>query len=328
MKTALALLIFASLLSRVPAQNQNQRQGGNKGNQGGNQGGSQGGAQGDPQKSLTLDPRVIAKGFARTGQETPTAGQVASLTSTNNYINHCLTVNLPITDGKQLEGGSCNPAPIGSIPSIDKMPTAKFVSPLNGADVGAPNVPFDVVLNIKNLATGQFVNAQANYFAAPQQLNGAGVILGHSHITIDKLTSLDQTTPTDPKKFAYFKGLNAAAQGGKLTANIDKGLPAGAYRLCTINSSSNHQPVIAPVAQHGSLDDCIYFTVGGGNAGANTGGANTGAGKGANGGANNGVNKGGNQGANGGANNGGNKGRGQNRPRRLTAREIGGLSTA
>lgn len=51
------------------------------------------------------------------------------------------------------------------------------------------------------------------------------------------------------------QGLNAAAQGGKLTANIDKGLPAGAYRLCTINSSSNHQPVIAPVAQHGSLDD-------------------------------------------------------------------------
>ncbi|KAF6764170.1 hypothetical protein DFP72DRAFT_870991 [Ephemerocybe angulata] len=313
--------------------------------------------------SSALDPQIIAKGFARTGQETPTAGQVASLTSTNNYINHCLTVNLPITDGKQLEGGSCNPTPIGSIPSIDKMPTAKFVSPLNGADVGAPNVPFDVVLNIKNLATGQFVNAQANYFAAPQQLNGAGVILGHSHITIDKLTSLDQTTPTDPKKFAYFKGLNAAAQGGKLTANIDKGLPAGAYRLCTINSSSNHQPVIAPVAQHGSLDDCIYvshilvsltilahrlqFTVGGaagganngaaggasngtaggGGAGTNNGGANTGAGKGANGGANNGANNGGNQGANGGANNGG-KGRGQSRPRRPTAREIGSLSTA
>ena len=39
------------------------------------------------------------------------------------------------------------------------------------------------------------------------------------------------------------------------------GIPAGAYRLCSINSSSNHQPVIVPVAQHGSLDDCVYVRI-------------------------------------------------------------------
>ncbi|GAW09213.1 hypothetical protein LENED_011350 [Lentinula edodes] len=26
---------------------------------------------------------------------------------------------------------------------------------------------------------------------------------------------------------------------------------------------SNHQPVIVPIAQHGSLDDCVYFTASG-----------------------------------------------------------------
>lgn len=56
------------------------------------------------------------------------------------------------------------------------------------------------------------------------------------------------------------QGLNAAAQGGTLTADVPGGVPAGAYRLCSINTSANHQPVIVPVAQHGSLDDCVYVS--------------------------------------------------------------------
>jgi len=51
-------------------------------------------------------------------------------------------------------------------------------------------------------------------------------------------------------------------QGG-LTAAVAGGLPAGSYRLCTMTSSSNHQPVLMPVAQRGAQDDCIRFTVGG-----------------------------------------------------------------
>jgi hypothetical protein len=52
--------------------------------------------------------------------------------------------------------------------------------------------------------------------------------------------------------------VNDAAVGGVLTVTVTGGVPAGAYRICTINSSSNHQPVIVPIAQHGSLDDCTY----------------------------------------------------------------------
>jgi hypothetical protein len=246
----------------IPRQdNVRQRQGGNTGN-GGN-----------PQTSLTLDPKVIAPAFANDGQDVPVAGQVSSLTSTNNFINFCLTVpNLPITNGQQIQSGSCNPAPIGVIPSTEKMPSSKFTNPKNG-DTIPSGTDFTISMAIKNLQTGNFVNAQKNYFAAPQQLNGGGTIVGHSHVVVEKLSALDQTTPTNPKEFIFFKGLNAAAQGGTLTANVPGGVPAGAYRLCSINTSSNHQPAIVPVAQHGSLDDCVYFTATAGGAPAKPPGA-------------------------------------------------------
>lgn len=236
----------------------------------------------DPQSSLTLDPKVIATGFANNGQDVPEAGQVASLTSTNNFINFCLTVpNLPITNGKQITTGSCNPAPMGSIPSTDNMPSAKFQNPKNGDTLKA-NTAFTVEMAINNMQTGFFVNAQENYFSAPQQLNAQGQIQGHSHIVIETLDSLTQTTPTNPKNFAYFKGLNAAAQNGVLTADVTSGLPAGSYKLSSINTAANHQPVLVPIAQHGSLDDAIYFTItddgqAAGGAAANNGTAATGA---------------------------------------------------
>lgn len=152
-----------------------------------------------------MDPKVIAEGFANDGQDVPVDGQVASLTSTNNFINFCLTVpNLPITNGKQIQTGSCNPAPIGAIPSTSNMPSAKFQNPKNGDTIPADK-KFTIEMNIKNLETGNFVNAQQNYFAAPQQLNNNGEIIGHSHVVVELLDSLDQTEPTDPRKFAFFK---------------------------------------------------------------------------------------------------------------------------
>jgi len=215
----------------------------------------------DPQKLRILDPRVIAPGFANDGQDVPAAGQVPSLTSTNNFINFCLTVNAPITNGKQITTGSCNPAPIGVIPASTNMPSSKFVSPTNLQNL-APNTAFTVSMAIKNLETGNFVNAQQNYFAAPQQLNAQGLIKGHSHVVIEKISDIRQTSPTDPTVFAFFKGLNAAATGGVLTAAVTTGLPEGTYRLSSINTSSNHAPAIVPVAQRGALDDVVYFTVG------------------------------------------------------------------
>ncbi|KAJ7265662.1 hypothetical protein C8J57DRAFT_1069137, partial [Mycena rebaudengoi] len=208
-----------------------------------------------------LDPSVICKAFADDGQNPPTDGQTASLTSTNNYINFCaLTLpQIELTNGLQNLEGSCNPAPIGLIPSVDKMPSAKFSFPKNLGTVPA-NQDFTVTINIRNLQAGTFTNAVKTYFAAPQTLNAQGVIIGHSHITIEKLSAIDATEPLDPKKPFFFKGINTAAVNGVLSVLVTKGVEPGPHRMCTINSSANHQPVIVPVAQHGSLDDCIYVS--------------------------------------------------------------------
>jgi hypothetical protein len=139
------------------------------------------------------------------------------------------------------------------------MPSAKFVFPKNMATIKA-NKNFTVKMAIRQLETGNFVNADANYFSAPQQLSGNGQVKGHSHVVIEKLSALDQTDPTDPNQFAFFKGLNDKQQGGILTADVDKGLPEGVYKISSINTAANHQPVLVPVAQHGSLDDVVYVS--------------------------------------------------------------------
>ncbi|TFL03199.1 hypothetical protein BDV98DRAFT_419062 [Pterulicium gracile] len=244
--------------------------GNNGGNAGGNAGGNNGGNGGngaigdggiaDPQTSLTLDPRVVSTNFANDGQDQPTAGQVPSLTSTNNFINFCLDSGLPLTNGQQNRAGSCNTAPIGMIPSVQNMPASKFLSPRNFASVQSGQ-PFTIQMKIDRMQTGSFVNAQQNYFAAPQQLNNQGQIIGHTHVVIELLNSFQDTNVPDPNVFAFFKGVNTAAQGGVVTADVPApGLAAGIYRMCSINAAANHQPAIVPIAQHGSIDDCIYFS--------------------------------------------------------------------
>ncbi|CAE6443170.1 unnamed protein product [Rhizoctonia solani] len=263
----------------------------------------------DAQKSLTLEASQIAKGLANDGQQGGgDPGQVPSLTSTNNFINFCLTQNVPLTNGQQVRGGSCNGVPMGRIIGSNKMPSAKFVSPKNGDTIQA-NTAFTIRMAISNMVTGNFVNPTSNYYSAPQQVDGSGTVIGHSHVTVELLSSLDQTTVTDPQKFAFFKGLNNAAQGGVLTADVTAGLPAGPYRMCSINSAANHQPVLVAVAQRGSVDDCVYIQVGNAN-GGNGGNGNAGGGQGggnSNNGGNN-QNNGGNNQNNGGnnQNNGGN----------------------
>ncbi|EJD54416.1 hypothetical protein AURDEDRAFT_110069 [Auricularia subglabra TFB-10046 SS5] len=215
----------------------------------------------DLQDSLTLSPDQVQPGLAQDGQAVPVAGQVASLTSKNNFINHCATLpNLPLTNGQQIITGSCNPTIMGQIIAKDKMPSAKIISPVNLAQIAA-GTPFQFKVKVRNMKTGNFVNANQNYFAAPQQADGNGILLAHSHITVNKISSFQDSEPADPTIFAFFKGLNDPAVNGVLTADVTGGLDAGFYRACTINSSSNHQPALVAVAQHASLDDCTYFEV-------------------------------------------------------------------
>ncbi|KAI0752146.1 hypothetical protein C8Q74DRAFT_1442269 [Fomes fomentarius] len=294
-------------------------------------------AGGNAQTSLTIDPSNIFDKFASDGGADAAAGQEPSITSTNNFINFCVQFpGVAKTNGQQVIEGSCNQTPMGLIAAQAKMPSAKFQSPANGATVAA-NQDITIQVAINNLETGHFTNPTTTFHMAPQQLNAQGLIKGHSHVVIEQLTSLDQKTPTDPTKFVFFKGLNDKAQNGILTTTVPGGLPAGTYRIATINSSSNHQPALVAVAQRGALDDMAYFTVsangqaaggnnngqngnnnaaaGNNNAAAGQNGANAGQNAGANAGQNAGQNAGANAGQNAGANRG--AGRGGRRQRRF-----------
>jgi len=54
---------------------------------------------------------------------------------------------------------------------------------------------------IRNMNTGNFVNPQTNYFAAPAQIDGNGILIAHSHVVIEKIPSLDSIVVQDPTTF-------------------------------------------------------------------------------------------------------------------------------
>ena len=155
------------------------------------------------------------------------------------------------------------------------MISAIITSPKPAENIAA-STTFTISVQMKGLTAGSFTNAAATYYSAPQDLAGNGQIIGHTHVTVQDLgNSLQPSTAPDPVQFAFFKGINDAGNGnGLLSATVTGGLPAGNYRVCSMTSSSNHQPVLMPVAQRGAQDDCQKFTVGAasGNGNSNSGG--------------------------------------------------------
>ncbi|KAL7271827.1 Pathogenicity cluster 5 protein d [Rhizina undulata] len=213
---------------------------------------------------LALNPANVQSGSDSNGlAATSASGQAASATDPANFINFCTGKTL--TNGDQVQGGSCNGIVMGDIPSTANMVSTIIVSPQPGQDIPA-NTDFNVEVQVANLQAGSFTNPDDTYYAAPQALASNGQIIGHTHVTIQDMggsMTPSQALPADV--FAFFKGINNAGNGnGLLTAAVTGGLPAGVYRVCTMASSSNHQPVLMPVAQRGAQDDCTKFTVGGG----------------------------------------------------------------
>jgi hypothetical protein len=173
---------------------------------------------------------------------------------------------------------------MGKIPSTSNMVSSIIISPAPAENIAA-NKDFTISVQTSGLSAGSFTNAAATYYAAPQNLASNGQIIGHTHVTVQDIgSSLTPTAALDANAFVFFKGINDAGNGkGLLSATVTGGLPAGKYRVCTMSSSSNHQPVLMPIAQRGAQDDCQKFTVGGNaangsgsngsNASSNAGGA-------------------------------------------------------
>lgn len=150
---------------------------------------------------------------------------------------------------------------MGQIPAKTAMVSSTIINPQTGKTI-ASDTTFNITVQMSNIVAGDFTNADSTYFAAPQTLVG-GKVTGHTHVTVQDMgNSLNPTTALDATQFAFFKGINDAGNGqGLLNAVVTGGLPAGNYRVCTMASAANHQPVIMPVAQRGTADDCTKFVV-------------------------------------------------------------------
>src|SRR3569833_1889051 len=168
---------------------------------------------------------------------------------------------------------------MGEMPAKAKMVSSIILFPQNGQSIPAGQ-DFNITVQMSNIQAGTFTNPVSTYYSAPQRLNDQGIIIGHTHVTVQDLgKSLNPQVPPDPTQFAFFKGINDAGNGkGLLQATVAGGLPAGNFRVCTMAAATNHQPVIMPVAQRGSQDDCTKFTVSG-NGGAVNVAANNGSSK-------------------------------------------------
>ncbi|KAI9739735.1 MAG: hypothetical protein M1834_006454 [Cirrosporium novae-zelandiae] len=212
---------------------------------------------------LVLDSDAVQTGSQSDGTQASGAedGQAASQTDAANFINFCAGKTL--TNGLQVEGGSCNGIVMGDIPSTGSMVSTIITSPENNEDVDADS-DFTVEMQVSNLAAGSFTNPDVTYYAAPQELDDSGSVIGHTHVTIQDMgDSLNPSSALDATQFAFFKGIDDAGDGnGGLSVDVTGGLPTGNYRVCTMSSSSNHQPVLMPIAQRGAQDDCVRFTVG------------------------------------------------------------------
>jgi len=131
---------------------------------------------------------------------------------------------------------------MGMIPSIDNMPSSKFLFPPNFVTLGKGRT-FTVQVVISHLEAGWFTNPQETYMSAPVELNANGDVIGHSHIVVEALSGFGQTTPTDPRNFTFFKALNdPAAANGVVSTEVTGGLPAGYYRISVFHTGANHQP--------------------------------------------------------------------------------------
>ncbi|KAG9241817.1 hypothetical protein BJ878DRAFT_569838 [Calycina marina] len=220
-------------------------------------------------ESTCLSSSVVQDASTLTGQETPADGQVDSATDSANFINFC--DGQTITNGLQVEAGSCNGIVMGNIPSTSNMISSIIVSPEPAEDIDE-DTDFTISVQTSGLDAGSFTNAASTYYSAPQDLSSSGEIIGHTHVTVQDMgSSLVPTTPLDPTTFVFFKGINDDGDGnGLLSATVTGGLPAGNYRVCTMTAAANHQPVLMPIAQRGAQDDCQKFTVGAGSSSSST----------------------------------------------------------
>ncbi|EQL03365.1 ribosomal protein s17 [Ophiocordyceps sinensis CO18] len=215
---------------------------------------------------VSADPRCLEKSIIQAASQqdgnSPAGAFAISDTDANNFINFCARPNTNLTKGQQAPEGSCNPIPMGMIPTAERMVSAIITSPQNGQRIPAGQ-NITIAARVTNLDTGKFTNPKTTYYTAPQKLNDQGIIIGHLHFTCQDIgPDLNPQQAPNANKMVVFKDvLTQADATGLASAEIgDNELPPGNYRCCTIVSAANHQPVLMPLGLRGGQDDCVRFS--------------------------------------------------------------------
>jgi hypothetical protein len=159
----------------------------------------------------------------------------------------CETTNLPPLVGQSPQGGCIQQVIQGAVPNVASMVSTLISSPSNG-DVILPNTQFTIRVESQNLE----IAGLNGFLNQPQVLNANGIIRGSRFVTIQNIGNAQNPTPAA-----------SVVQFMEMTGNEIKasGLSEGDYRICTLTSSISGQPVVMPVAQRGSQDDCIRLSV-------------------------------------------------------------------
>ncbi|KAI9139768.1 hypothetical protein BKA69DRAFT_1084179 [Paraphysoderma sedebokerense] len=146
------------------------------------------------------------------------------------------------------------------------MTSTVIMSPANAAVLPLGKA-VTVQVKTNNLDLGFFDDPNSQYYLSPQTVNNQGIIEGHQHVSVQRLGNPGGQVVNPPdartEALAFFKGLNDDSANGILSVEIpaDRLGAPGIYRICTITGTRGHQPVLMPVAQRGSQDDCIRVTV-------------------------------------------------------------------
>ena len=82
-------------------------------------------------------------------------------------------------------------------------------------------------VQLKNVITGFFGNANTMYYLAPQLLK-SGTVQGHCHVVAQILDDNPNQVP-DPQKFQFFKGIETVAEPGTNVSFLYLGLSYQLY---------------------------------------------------------------------------------------------------
>lgn len=158
---------------------------------------------------------------------------------------------------------------MGQIIPSTSMPSSKISFPVNGGTFPA-DTAFNFTMNVENMNLGNFVNAAKvrsvfgsfllqtshpglsellwcspasskrhryggtlckSFYGTPTSHRSC---LQHSHVTVQSIPAIDTTEIPNSQDFVFFKGLNDKDVNGVLSTELAKGLPAGAYRFCSV----------------------------------------------------------------------------------------------